>query len=194
MEPTLFLSVDIDFWHLPGPAESTLSSLVKFVRDRGIPLTVVMNHQQMLRQVNASPARILVNLDEHSDLVDRDVTDLTCGTWVSYVRWRAAGAYLWARNRHRVNTGNCNRDLSPRWNYGSDWALSKSYCAPQEGPLQPFLNDRLVGVGVCLSPSYTRIAVLPVARKVLSGFPYVRGRFDDDSFVRSCRPPRPLAA
>src|SRR5512146_3126646 len=61
-----YLSVDIDYW-----TDSTVTRFIwefgKFLSDRPkhIPITAVMNHQQLLWNVNRTHVQRLVNLDFH---------------------------------------------------------------------------------------------------------------------------------
>lgn len=184
----IFLSIDLDFWRFPEEAVPAIEQVVGFVRQRGLPCTVVMNHQQILPLINASPARTLVNIDEHSDLSGPPINDLNCGTWVSYVRWRAEGRYLWVRNHPNSYHGCCNGGLG-RWNYRHEWASARTTHAAQHRALDGRLTSDVIEVVLCLSPAFTPEAVYDVGRKMLKGFPYRREVKNEHQQGRTCRPP-----
>jgi hypothetical protein len=181
--------MDVDYWSNPNVAEKSLTSLLKAATKKRIPMLAVMNHQQLLSDVNDSGAQRLVNVDEHSDLVDADCEDLNCGTWVSYVRWRRQGKYLWLRNRDRLTIGNCNRG-KPRWNSGSDWGKTETRYPGKSLRLLPLLRD-CVGVGLCLSPEFSNEKIHVVFRELIDQFriPYKKGRISESNVSRKLRPP-----
>lgn len=186
----VYLSLDIDFWRTAEPAIAGLRRLTRFADKRRIPLYVVMNHQQLLPYVNASRARTLINVDEHSDLASMYVDALDCGSWVAYVRWRDEGRYLWVRSHEDASNGCCSIGPPP-WD-DHDWNVADTRYADQDKALKGLLTDDVVGIGVCLSPTYAPIDVYDAARELLQGRPYKKGRLNDDTIVRRCLPPFPM--
>jgi len=189
---THYLSIDLDYWLRKIPlvdiAESELRNTVKRAQRRGIPLLAVMNHQQLLPEVNASSARKLVNVDQHSDLTSADIDNLECGTWVSYVRWRHEGEYLWLRSDRRLFIGACNG--GNRWDWETDWKRVRSeYRAVEVASL---VDRHCAGVGLCMSPFYAQGELEEVFRRVVRDFGvfYRKGRRREDTFGRKVRPPR----
>jgi hypothetical protein len=192
-----YLSIDIDYWHSFGP--KTLDQLKRVMqkgKDRGIPIIAVMNHQQMLREVNESNADKLINIDEHSDLTESAVKELTCGSWVSYVRWRRSAEYLWVRNRSDYN-GSCNWNLrgfrrcSKRgWCIGSDWGIVNTENPGRGLDLMKY-TQWCVGIGLCLSPDWCSEQGEEVFYDLVNefGIPYRKGRRNEDSLIRRARPP-----
>lgn len=173
-----YLSVDVDFWFEPTRAREQLMLLMQ--RIGKIPVIAVMNHQQMLREVNASNARRLINVDEHSDLAERDVTTFQCGTWASYVNWRHQGEYVWIRPDVSYQ-GSCNGDDRAIWNFGTDWKHSVSrHISRKNLKLTTYLQD-CVGVGICMSPAYAPTDVIEVFREIVDryGIPYRKGRLNE---------------
>ena len=85
-----YLSIDSDFWSNPDIFLEQLELLMKFALG-SIPIIAVMNHQQMLDDVNLSKARKLINIDEHSDLDGVDVDWLSCATWLLNAHGKARG-------------------------------------------------------------------------------------------------------
>ena len=206
-----YLSIDIDFWLKPAPAVACLERVIQYAKRCHIPIQGVMNHQQMLREVNASVARRLVNIDEHSDLTDSGVFELECGTWVSYVKWRHEGSYLWIRNNQNTTYGSCNNGCwgvvrstrvskagvvlsrlaksvcvrSKRtWDSGNDWQSVHSRHGAAEYCVDSYLNRDLAGVGICLSPAYAVLDVFNAVRPILRGLPYRKGSLDDQHYLR----------
>jgi hypothetical protein len=183
-----YLSIDVDFWSDAVSAYDKLERLLQLARKRSIPVTAVMNHQQLLPHVNESKARRLVNVDMHSDFGDPTETyTLECGTWVSYVRWRKEGEYLWVRSLS-ISEGNCNS--YQRWNSGTDWKRTKTIRRSQRQPLTGYLRAA-VGMGICLSPGFASACVREATRMLIKQYevPYTKGRKRERGNGRSLRPP-----
>ena len=141
-----------------------------------VPVIAVMNHQQMLSSVNDSGASRLINIDEHSDLADRNVDRLECGTWISYVNWRRQGTYIWIRPKIHYY-GSCNGNDWGLWNQGTDGDRSESrYIDSKNLRVTTYLYD-CVGVGLCMSPAYAIADVANVFRDIVKkyGIPYREG-------------------
>lgn len=187
-----YLSIDIDFWNDLDAAEVTLC---KLLLQRGeVPISAVMNHQQLLSSVNDSGADLLVNVDEHSDLTDSGVTIFECGSWVSYVEWRHYGRYLWVRNVQNTSRGSCNLGQKV-WNAGSDWMSTTTIFKKQEVDLCPYLQD-CVGIGLCLSPSFCVCGAEDLFQMLIKKFsiPYQSGQSNEFLNRQYLRPPGIQAA
>lgn len=182
-----FVSLDIDFFN---PLNHTslrpyLDQLTALCRARRIPLSAVMNHQQMLGLVNESPADRLVNLDTHSDLGDTSADMLTCGSWVAYVKWRKQGSYQWLHAGH-ASAGECNGEFpifgaNGRGHYDlTDWA-HVSHRRLLRPPKVEVLLKQAVAVAVCSSPMYSYDGLEDhfVAWRKQHGVPYRKGRRDE---------------
>ena len=152
MNPKHFLSVDIDYW--VKDTDSMMTSLLSLMNSKGdIPLIAVMNHQQLLPYVDESEARHLVNIDYHSDLNNITVKELHCGSWVSYVKWRAEGKYTWIRPEKDPSMGRCD-SAGSRWNSFTDWRYTSSIIEiPYKFRLNKFLPN-CAGIGLCMSPAF----------------------------------------
>lgn len=169
-----YLSVDIDYWRDPEYAKAHLEALIKYAQADKIPIQTVMNHQQLLPFVNKSGARKLINIDEHSD-VTCVPQNLHCGSWVSYVTWRTTGTYYWIRNSSSFS-GSCNCTNS--WDQGLDWAYRCTNYV-KETVLAPVdYIGGVVGVGICMSPWYSSLAVVETFRELVRKYnlPYKKGR------------------
>jgi hypothetical protein len=154
MNNKIYLSIDIDFWRKPDVARSALTKIFSRL-PRDVSKIAVMNHQQMEWFVSQSDARTLVNIDTHSDITHVDVNDFNCGTWVSYVRWRKDGNYIWYRSNPSTEAGNCNTRLTEPWNGGADWKSVTSSYKKQSFDFSSNLDlSNVVGVGLCLSPTF----------------------------------------
>jgi hypothetical protein len=204
MKADIFLSIDIDYWNplhdrLLCGADNAVDVLEKYLDDitclartSNIPLSAVMNHQQMLKKVDASPARQLYNIDSHSDLADANVADFNCGTWVSYVRWRHEGSYFWIRDVY-ADGGDCNggvtifsedsvRDELTDWqNISSTWT---------EAPKPKKIIKQCAEICVCMSPFYCTQKFIPVfhAWRKKHNVPYMKGLVNE-SHSRKALPP-----
>jgi hypothetical protein len=158
-------------------------------------MVAVMNHQQLVPYVNDSGANRLVNIDEHSDLADAEVKGLNCGTWVSYVRWRKKGEYLWIRNNRSTSLGHCNWGRgSNNWDAGTDWKKTGTRYPGKRLGMLPLLRG-CVGVGLCMSPEWSTEPMIVLFRELVDefGIPYKKGRMNENR-ERSIRPPFRRAA
>ena len=202
-----FRSIDIDFWRKPDVARESLTKIFDRL-PRGIDKIAVMNHQQLERFVSQSNARTLINIDTHSDITHFDIGDFNCGTWVSYVRWRKEGKYVWYRSNPTTEAGNCNKCDLP-WNDNVDWKSATSAHRAQSFDFSSNLDlANVVGVGLCLSPSfngdghygilYEDTPMEAVFRDIVNKYnlPYLKGK-GYENFGAYRRPPgrnRPKSA
>jgi len=177
-----FLSIDLDFWLglKADRVDRDLNRIVRHCRHRNIPVAAVMNHQQMMPAVSASPARRLLNVDAHDDLII-EPESLGCGSWVSFVEWAPQGTYEWIR-RGSLFIGSCDGRI--RWrsrNHGTNWNRIRARKL-REFPFEELQND-IVEVGLCMSPGYCdfRHRHDEVFREVIRRYwiPYRRGRLRD---------------
>jgi len=189
-----YLSIDIDYWNVfsgTEQLEKDIPRIINFANKNYIPIHVVMNHQQLLKFVNISVARKLVNIDQHSDIV-ASPRMLDCGTWVSYVNWRKEGEYLWVRSYKTLGDVNTwQNKLSHKknqWKWGCDWKSAERTIYKHASLALSHLNKNVAGIGICLSPAYSRADVYSRARKLLVGVPYVRGRKDENNMRDYRRP------
>jgi hypothetical protein len=175
----VFLSIDLDFWHLNLPARECLTLLFKRCRD--IPLLAVTSHEQLLGAVDQSGANHLVNVDEHDDLVNLK-EGLSDGNWVGRVRWKGSGTYTWVGSYDQplnFNThprglvradrlGRVDLALSPQdkpWDHRSGWQKTVFTHAEQYVDLCQYLTD-CVGIGLCLSPGYAPLKVQEILQQL----------------------------
>ena len=203
----MYLSIDLDFWNAyPGigiikhPVQ-VIKNMVALCKEQDVQVRACMNHQQMLPWVNASNARTLVNIDFHSDVCEPDATELNCGTWITYVKWRKVGTYIWLRSQENPYDGACNTrrvQYQPSsWKHGLDWKrVSSREVFPTTTCLMSKINKLLEthllkGVGICLSPQYTYTPVLEAGRELIKQLeiPYQKGRANEN-YGRRCAPPK----
>ena len=184
-----YLSIDLDYWnYCKTSAIPKLDQMVDRAEGLGIPIVVVTNHQQLLREVDSSPTRELINIDTHSDLAGADVQHLSCGTWVSYVQWRLQGLYYWMRSTVSTTVGACTPHGS--WRHDHDWGTVRTrYVNPDTIDLIRYLKG-CVGIGICLSPSYTEVSLQRDFKRWASGRGMVirRGRLDEHRLKRHVCP------
>ncbi len=193
-----YLSIDMDYWNGRTPAYTrrSLFSLLKRLKKRRVPMMACMNHQQMLNHVNDSSARRLINLDTHSDLSQSVVTMLNCGTWVSYVKWRQQGEFIWC-HRRTIREGDCSS-----WGNGkriflnngninntvSDWKKVKR--TKMLLPNYRYLTTHTVAAGLVLSPDFIEDELEYIFYEAIAKFniDYFKGRRNEDHF-RNATPP-----
>lgn len=188
-----YLSIDVDYWWDYWDAIDALRPLFKKAKQRRIPINAVMNHQQLLPYVNTSKAKMLINVDQHSDVNSSNIDFLECGTWVSYIKWRHKGEYLWVRNYCNTRQGNCNGSL--HWDEGADWGKIKSdYCDNRHLDLTEFING-CCGIGFCMSPNYSRDVCVDAFRDLVRQFniPYTKGRKAEEHRRNICPPFRKIS-
>jgi hypothetical protein len=226
-----FLSIDMDYWNLNSRYSQKntdaiddgvkkiyiqyngvrteyyafiamyLADLVRGARQRRIPVTAVDNHQQMLPFVDKSKARRLVNVDTHSDLASKDVEIFSCGSWISYVKWRNKGVYEWWSQEDAME-GDCSipNDGRPIWSVGRrarlarvDWSdiiYKRMYGALK--PVHEMLDD-VVHLSICESPGYSDVRLLPIFQNLvrLEGIRHFKGSvYDDDAQLEGVKPPK----
>lgn len=164
MNGKTFLSVDVDFWDQAADMSFIqdlsvyLEGLVIVAKSRRIPITAVGHHHDMLKAVNKSEARRLLNIDAHCDLASSDIKMFNCGTWVSYVDWRGEGEYRWLHG-NPAHCGDCNggdelifkgeRKSNPKL---TDW--KKISHLKVKTLLTPLTLKNLTEICVCLSPEF----------------------------------------
>ena len=150
----IYLSIDLDVF-----SDTTPDSVRHFQRlfevvTRRDRVFVCMSHEKMLPRVNASKARTLWNLDFHLDLSD-DTTTLECGNWVNYVDWQRNGAYVWLHRHEKgmESAGYCHSFCRGAVNHLPETPWRSTRMRRWSGRI---LWDRVIDVGVCVSPDCTR--------------------------------------
>jgi hypothetical protein len=202
-----YLSVDIDYWNddresqlAASDTEYTrvykwLSKLFTLAKRKGIPVKAVMNHQQLTDYVDQSKARHLLNVDTHSDLADATCTDFSCGSWVSYVRWRHQGIYTWLHALDIID-GECNGQ-APIFEGGTkpsftDWKeINRRKVTHAKLPKPETILKDVVEIGFVLSPAYADEWLQPIFYQLVAEYhiPYTKGRYDEDEYVVRRKPP-----
>jgi len=194
-----FLSVDIDYWNLVDNgldyADAFLDRLAYTAKLQDIPLSAVMNHQQMLPHVSASSARTLINIDTHSDLAPKGAEVLDCGSWVAYVPWRRQGTYHWI-HASELRDGDCSLAVysTPMFrNTGrpaasSDWRSIRHRTTSSLPAVSRLLKD-CSGICVCSSPDYADGDLYEYFTQWRREYnlPYKHGRKNED-YGRMLRP------
>jgi hypothetical protein len=192
-----YLSVDIDFFAPPYYAsDEEVLAFLNLIRDfattKNVPIHAMMNHNQMLKHVDSSQARRLINLDAHSDLADKDVDERNIGTWISYVKWRKEGEYFWLRNERDPWAGECGYFFTPRQNKKTDWKKVKTLFSASAINSEQINDMNLVGIGVCMSPIFCSLTHEWVFQdwvkdnKIL----YTKGVRKEHNYCRDICPPK----
>lgn len=188
MNKSVFLSLDIDFFN-PLSIHHRERRITRFLNKLRClaPISAVMNHHQMLDKVNNFAGNTLFNLDSHSDLADKDVQDFNCGTWISYVKWRRKGKYIWGHNLGNPCDGCCNGGDKFIFGYHgvnkglSDWNKLKT---KRFDNLSFRLPAGIKEICICISPSYSDNDLIKIAKDWLrnNNIPFLRGRRNDNNF------------
>jgi hypothetical protein len=186
VKPRTYLSIDIDYFN--GDKDSlyyVLQRITSEAAHREIPVKAVTNHQQLLRYANAldcgddAPLR-LINVDHHPDVVVAP-TALNCGSWLNYVRWRQRGTLTWVRD-----------DDERRAPTYTDWGGFKVECH-RPAALCPglLMDDTVVGIGFCRSPSYTEKDISRAFMQYMrgAGIPVTEGVYNEDTAFVEREPP-----
>lgn len=197
--PPIFLSIDSDFFDARHEIEfaTVLDACTKHHN-----ISAVMNHQQMLPLVNKSSARILLNLDRHSDLGEGDETEaLGCGSWVNYVKWRGEGRYIWVHPDDPDMIGDCNggpklfvhKQTAP--NLPVSWGAATHHTFPDDRECLDIVVQWLNiadEVCICMSPDYTVDTGVIEFREWVkrSGVKYRKGIKNESDWYTDRKPPR----
>lgn len=195
----IYVSIDMDFWNglQSDVAENYLRALLQIARPRRIPIHMVYNHQQLTRHVDRSRANVLINIDQHSDLCGTDIQVFSCGSWVAYVRNRQNMLYRWV-HRHHVYQGECNGSDHPIFTTRTihreytDFKKIERRRVTRAPRIHTYI-DNCVGIGICLSPSYTDENFRDVWWEIVHEFklPYENGN-ENEYFNEETRfPPKP---
>lgn len=94
MQPSAFLSIDLDFWQLHKDSKYFIDVLNKVFSIKN-KVNIYLEHEEMLGDVNISKSRILINIDYHDDYRMSCNEELNCSNWVDYVTWKKDGHYIW---------------------------------------------------------------------------------------------------
>jgi len=87
-----FLSIDLDFWSTVTPK---MLEFIGEVNKLKVPKIIANEHHHILPFVNQHPAKVLMNVDYHSDLSEDDLSKINCGTWANHVKWRLKAHFIW---------------------------------------------------------------------------------------------------
>ena len=166
--PRVYLSIDLDYW-----SWNHTGAACKRFFDRvfalGIPMWVTPSHEQLLPYINDSGCQHIVNVDEHSDIVDIDRTlkqfsrtVANDGTWANFVSFRRQGLFEWRHPRSSCQGGYCHSGVNPfRTAKCAGWKQTKKRRGIADIPW-----NQVSAIGVCLSRDYMgeQAAILPVVR------------------------------
>jgi hypothetical protein len=144
-----YLSIDLDYFN---DNDNSLESFFKRVFSLNKPIFVAAYHDQLLPHINTSGCKTLINIDFHSDLLGEQPEELTEGSWVNYVRWKADGRYCWRHPTRKLQLANyCHRYIDP--------FLDEEHGGWKQATHRQGLNlywPGIEAVGVCLSPAWVQ--------------------------------------
>lgn len=145
-----YLSVDLDYWNKASFDPWLLDALFT----SGIPLTVTLDHHDMLAHVNAFPKLTrLENVDYHSDFIGTD-EPLHIGNWVNHVAWRGVAHYEWVVPRmvdYHLRLGHHHTGANP---FTDPLRITGWKSADKREGYDRNVLDRVAAAGVCVSPDY----------------------------------------
>jgi len=160
MERSIYLSVDLDFF-CGERTFKLFNEIFGEVVDNKRPTRIVTSHETMLRYVNKSKARDLLNVDYHSDLATMPNTlgetlDFNCGTWVSFVKWRGEGSYKWMHPFYDKEKALLNGRCDPDEKVFTNMSLTNWKDVKMVGLKRIQIPwERVSDIGICISPDYT---------------------------------------
>jgi len=155
-----YLSIDLDFWMHEGNTQKANQFFNK-VFSLDVPKLFVIEHEELLKDINESKAKILYNLDYHSDICsDNQIhkeEKAEDGTWVNFVSWSKKGKYVWicpdVEECYECSAGTCHgEDEFDPFKYPIEHSW-RSIIVTQK--LKTIDWRRITNVGICLSPCYT---------------------------------------
>jgi hypothetical protein len=160
-----YLSIDLDFWTSTYDAQHALEYIFDKVVVGDIPWKVVVDHEGLVRHTQQFQFDKLVNIDEHSDVVEDDgpryAPEFTCGTWLNFVSYRKQRELVWV-HPSRTLRGRCDTADSrvPFNKLGLGWKKQRHLWSPKTEWKNELEWDDVVGVGIALSPDFTDTDVL----------------------------------
>jgi len=156
-----YLSIDLDFW-MNEVSQQKANKFFGKVFALDVPKLFVIEHEELLEDINKSKAEILYNLDYHSDICsDRQLgswEDAEDGTWVNFVSWSKKGKYIWicpdVEECYDLTSGTCHgeEEYDP-FKYPTEHSWNSLYVTQR---LKTIDWRRVTHVGICLSPCYAR--------------------------------------
>ena len=177
MSTGIYLSIDLDFWGILD-VDDPVTGLVAFLDKVAAlnlvkPVKVVIDHHDLLLDIEESKCRRIINVDYHSDLVDEeDPIGVDCGTWGNYIPWKAEGIFEWRYPSYEQ----CYRDALGRCEVSCNPDTANKH--PERNPFEFDTSgwhmtrhtEGLYGipwrwvreVGIAISPDYTHEGVVGV--------------------------------
>lgn len=160
----IYLSLDLDFFNYQKDDKLKNYFLSKLGKLKKGITYVVPSHHHLLPHINKSKCDHLINVDWHSDISDGLTdTDLCCGSWVNFVRWRKTSNFTWLYPRkvcyndkgHDSNTdhGCCwtSKDVNPfLHDTEHEWASINHFLFDKS-----LINwNNIEQVGIAVSPNW----------------------------------------
>lgn len=165
-----FLSLDLDVF--TNLSERDMLSFVEYLLTIKNKIRIYEMHQDMLNQVDESGCNVLINCDYHDDLADenyimfeKESKIANDGDWVSYVKWRKNGKYLWLHphNQNNLCLGYCNGEIDIYKNRDiSGWKSIEK----RQARFPVRLSGKISDCAICLSPDYTPYKILSLFDKI----------------------------
>lgn len=174
-----YLSIDLDYWMefdkegiMYGYRYESygLKKMIAFLNKAialKVPIHIVDYHDEMAKYVNRFNVDQVINVDTHSDLVDRSyfygcsrTIDEAC--WSSFVHHRGEKRFLWyhpdpecyCSTSGYSGRGRCDRDENP-FEGNSKEICGWGKCNHRTGLPTKQQMDNVVAVGICISPNWS---------------------------------------
>ncbi len=159
----IYLSIDLDYWICTNGNWRPPKGIpfLRKVFNLGVPLQVVLSHEELLKYINKSGANAIINIDYHSDLADNDVdgVELNEGTWGNHVAFCGDqnASFIWIHPYpvcNSRNEGRCDEYENPftkQCKRICGWTKTERKCGKL--PSKSVLN-KVVEVGISISPNW----------------------------------------
>jgi len=154
-----YLSIDLDFW-MNEPDTKKANQFFNKVFALNVPKKFVIEHEELVDDINKSKADILYNMDFHSDICGdsqiQEGEDPEDGTWVNFISWSNKGKYIWicpdVEECYELMAGTCHgeEEFDP-----FKFPIEHSWNSIQVTQRLKIIDWRKVThIGICLSPCY----------------------------------------
>ena len=169
-----YLSIDVDYWrnYDIDKASKEMDRFFQRIVNLKVPIYVVKDHEELLKDVNTYQFDTLINMDFHSDITSyidhKDGIyefhqlsnsyvrgDLNCGTWVNFVENRKNSEFLWIYPQEDCfqEEGRCE-DIKDFWDTPNSDYHNWAQITCQKGWSEYIRWSKVRAVGIAISPFF----------------------------------------